>query len=79
MSLITLELQMITTRPLATFKLLFNNMSVWSKYGDGGSGGECERERVDGECDCVTKLRIQEMTGPTAEQASGTGKQGQTQ
>ena len=70
---------MRTNRPLATLKLLFNNMSVWSRYGNGGSRIECEKERVDGECDCVTKLRIQEMTGPTAEQAAGTGKQGQKQ
>ena len=44
-SLITLELRMRTTRPLATFKLLFNNMSVWSRYGDGGEWrGMRERE-----------------------------------
>ena len=36
MSLITLELCMRTTRPLAILKLLFNNMSVWGKYGAGG-------------------------------------------
>ena len=68
---------MRTGRPLATRKRWFYRLSVNSKYGDGGSRGAYEKERVDGESDGVSRLRTQEKTGPTAEQAAGTKEQGQ--